>query len=61
ADIILGGWPQVARAQAELLSECLVRLAISHAVLPTTDTAMSAASITTLLDPYIERVLAEAR
>lgn len=60
AGIILTGWPQAPAVEAELLAECLVRLAISHAALPTTTTKMTAASITVLLGPYIERVLAEA-
>jgi AcrR family transcriptional regulator len=58
--IILSGWPAVDPAAARLLAECLVRLAISYAALPTGPTGMTAASVTTLLGPYIERVLAEA-
>ncbi len=59
--IILSGWPSVAPADAQLLAECLVRLAISYAALPAGPTGMTAASVTTLLGPFIERVLAEAR
>ena len=59
--IILAGWPTVAPADARLLAECLVRLAISYAALPAGPTGMTAASVTTLLGPYIERVLAAAR
>jgi len=58
--IILAGWPTVAPADARLLAECLVRLAISYAALPAGPTGMTAASVTTLLGPYIERVLAAA-
>lgn len=61
ADIILGGWPQVARADAELLAECLVRLGISYAALPSGPAGMTAASVTTLLGPYLRKVLSEAR
>jgi AcrR family transcriptional regulator len=58
--IILSGWPTVNPADARLLAECLVRLAISYAALPAGPTGMTAASVTTLLGPFIERVLAEA-
>jgi AcrR family transcriptional regulator len=56
--IIISGWPGVKPADARLLAECLVRLAISYAALPAGDTGMTAASVTTLLGPYVERVLA---
>jgi AcrR family transcriptional regulator len=58
--IILAGWPQVDTPDAQLLAECLVRLAISYAALPAGPAGMTAASVTTLLGPYIERVLAQA-
>jgi AcrR family transcriptional regulator len=58
--IIRSGWPQVQPADALLLAECLVRLAISYATLPAGPTGMTAASVTTLLGPYIERVLRDA-
>jgi AcrR family transcriptional regulator len=58
--IIRAGWPPVRQADAQLLAECLVRLAISYTALPAGPTGMTAASVTTLLGPYIERVLAEA-
>jgi len=38
----------------ELLSECLVRLAISYAALPKGPASMSAASVARLLGPYVE-------
>jgi AcrR family transcriptional regulator len=60
AAIMLSGWPVVRPQDARLLAECLVRLAISYAALPAGPTGMTAASVTTLLGPYIERVLAEA-
>ena len=60
AAIILAGWPAVYPADARLLAECLVRLAISYAALPAGPTGMTAASVTTLLGPYIERILAQA-
>jgi AcrR family transcriptional regulator len=60
AAIMLSGWPVVKPQDARLLAECLVRLAISYAALPAGPTGMTAASVTTLLGPYIERILAEA-
>jgi AcrR family transcriptional regulator len=57
AAIIRSCWPVVMPADARLLAECLVRLAISYAALPAGPTAMTAASVTTLLGPFIERLL----
>ncbi|HEY4452062.1 MAG TPA: TetR family transcriptional regulator [Solirubrobacteraceae bacterium] len=56
--VLLAGWPLVSRADAELLSECLVRLAISYAALPKGPASMTASSVATLLGPYIEQILA---
>ncbi|MHB8243583.1 MAG: TetR family transcriptional regulator [Solirubrobacteraceae bacterium] len=58
--VMLAGWPLVKAADAELLSECLVRLAISYAALPKGPASMTAASVSRLLGPYIERVVAQA-
>ncbi len=58
--IVLDGWPHIATADAELLSECIVRLAISYAALPKGPTSMSAASVATLLGPYVEQLIATA-
>ncbi|MGH2902875.1 MAG: TetR family transcriptional regulator [Solirubrobacteraceae bacterium] len=60
AAIILDGWPAVDPPDARLLAECLVRLAISYTALPAGPSGMTAASVTTLLGPYIERVLSQA-
>jgi AcrR family transcriptional regulator len=59
-EIMLSGWPSVKPQDIRLLAECLVRLAISYAALPAGPTGMTAASVTTLLGPYIERILMEA-
>jgi AcrR family transcriptional regulator len=56
-DLLLDGWPMIAREDVQLLSECLVRLAISYAALPTGPASMTAASIATLLGPYVEQVV----
>jgi len=60
AAVIAAGWPRVREQDAALLSECLVRLAISYAGLPKGPTSMTAASVATLLGPYIEQLLADA-
>jgi AcrR family transcriptional regulator len=57
-DIIQSCWPDVRRVHVELLSECLVRLAISYTILPTGPATMTAKSIATLLGPYIEQTFA---
>jgi len=54
--IIVDGWPVVERHDAELLSECLVRLAISYAALPKGPASMSAESVATVLGPFVERL-----
>jgi hypothetical protein len=60
AAVIGAGWPQVDEEAIGLLAECVVRLAISYAALPTGPAGMTAASVATLLGPYLERVVAEA-
>jgi len=59
SDVMVAGWPLVARHDAELLSECLVRLAISYAGLPKGPTSMTSASVATLLGPYVEKLIAD--
>lgn len=53
------GWPHVGEQDADLLADCLVRLAISHAALPAGTANETAASVATLLAPYIERVVVD--
>jgi AcrR family transcriptional regulator len=50
-------WEQVSPHDAALLSECLVRLAISYATLPAGPAGVTAAAIAELLGPYIDRAL----
>lgn len=56
AAFLEAGWPALADADARLLAECVVRLAISYAALPSG--GMGADAVATLLGPYVERVLA---
>jgi len=53
--IICSCWPQVGREDAGLLSASIVRLAISYAMLPAGPASTTAASVATLLRPFIEQ------
>jgi AcrR family transcriptional regulator len=57
SELILAGWPQVDPAGARLLAATLVRLAISHAVLPMNPPERTAADITRILGPFIDELL----
>jgi len=46
-------WPRAAEMDARVAAECLVRLAISHAGLPTGSTLDAAKSIAALLGPFV--------
>jgi AcrR family transcriptional regulator len=54
-------WPGVPRGDLANLADMLVRLAISHVAAPREPPAETAASITRLLAPAIERMLTEVR
>jgi AcrR family transcriptional regulator len=56
--VMCDGWPQAARADAELLADTLVRLAISYVTVPKGPPGETAASAAALLEPAIERMLA---
>jgi AcrR family transcriptional regulator len=57
---IISRWPQVSPHDVALLSECLVRLAISYATLPAGPAGLTASSITELLGPYIDQAIRAA-
>jgi AcrR family transcriptional regulator len=59
-DVLLASWPVVGRDDAELIGECLVRLAISYAALPKGAPRETAESVALVLGPYVERLVAEA-
>jgi AcrR family transcriptional regulator len=61
AEAIDAQWPGVEPADLEALADALVRLAISHVAAPRASPAETAASITRLLAPTIERMLRAAR
>jgi AcrR family transcriptional regulator len=55
--VIEEGWPQAPKADVYLLSEALVRLAISYITNPTESPDNTAASVADLLGPFIDRAL----
>jgi len=59
ATVITDEWPAVALADSRLLADCLVRLAISHAALPSGSPSRTAERIARVLGPYADRLLAE--
>jgi AcrR family transcriptional regulator len=50
-------WPQASENDARIAVECLVRLAISHAGLPSGSTADAAKSIAALIGPFVAQKL----
>ena len=54
------GWPQAPGADVRLLSESLVRLAISYITTPSESPETTAASVADLLGPFIDRALGVA-
>jgi AcrR family transcriptional regulator len=61
AETLIDVWPGLRRAEAELVSDCLVRLAISHAALPTAPPAEAAAGLARILGPFLDELLAQTR
>ena len=57
AALIVDVWPQVTPSDAEILAESLVRLAISHALLPTADPQSTAAAVTRMIGPFVDQIL----
>jgi AcrR family transcriptional regulator len=55
--LIVEVWPQVSAADAELIAESMARLAISHALLPTSHPEDTATAITRLVGPFIDEIL----
>jgi AcrR family transcriptional regulator len=57
AHLIPEVWPQVSSADGQLLAETLVRLAISHALMPGPDPAAIARGIGRMLAPFVDELL----
>jgi AcrR family transcriptional regulator len=60
ATVIEQGWPQAPKADAKLLSEALVRLAISYITTPGESPEVTAGAMANLLGPFIDRALGSA-
>ena len=54
---LVENWPQVSSAQAQLLAECTVRLAISYAALPSSPAGITGESVAALLGPYVDQAV----
>jgi AcrR family transcriptional regulator len=61
ASVIHDGWPQASEANARMLAETLVRLAISYVTVPNGSPTRTAASVAGLLGPSIDAMLAGGR
>jgi AcrR family transcriptional regulator len=57
AQLIPQVWPQVSAADGRLLADTLVRLAISHALMPGPDPATTARGIGRMLAPFVDELL----
>lgn len=57
AELIPQVWPQVSPDDARLLAGSLVRLAISHALVPTDDPGVVAAGVGRMLAPFVDEIL----
>ena len=55
--VIEEGWPQAPKADVDLLSESLVRLAISYITTPSEAPETTAAAVADLLGPFIDKAL----
>jgi AcrR family transcriptional regulator len=52
-------WPQISLPDARLLADSMVRLAISHALVPTLEPDQAAASITRIFGPFVDELVGE--
>jgi len=59
--LIVEVWPQVSAADADIVAESLVRLAISHALFPTGDANRTAEDVTRMMGPFVDEVLGTPR
>ena len=58
ADAILATWPGLPLRETHAMVEALVRLAISHAALPTASPRETAGAVVAILGPYVDELLA---
>ena len=57
-EALTGGWPHLDAEDARAVAECVVRLGISYATLPTGPPRRTAASLARVLGPYLDEVVA---
>ena len=57
ASILVENWPGLPRPEADVIADCLTRLAISHAALPAARPELTAKSIARVLGPYLDGLL----
>ncbi|WP_375476085.1 TetR family transcriptional regulator [uncultured Jatrophihabitans sp.] len=57
ATLIPEVWPQVGPDDGRLLAQSLVRLAISHALVPGGDPAQTASDVSRMLAPFVDQLL----
>ncbi len=55
--LMLESWPDLESADAELVADCLVRMAISHAALPAAPPATTAKALARILGPFLDDLL----
>jgi AcrR family transcriptional regulator len=58
---ILATWPRSAPADARLMAECVVRLAISHLTMPREQSALTGDGVARLLGPFVLGITATRR
>ncbi|HEX8053258.1 MAG TPA: TetR family transcriptional regulator [Thermoleophilaceae bacterium] len=59
ADVIVATWPALPLRETRTMVESLVRLAISHAALPTASPRATADAIVAILGPYVDEMLGD--
>jgi AcrR family transcriptional regulator len=55
--LIVATWPQVPRQDADVLVDALARLAISHAMLPSSDPHDVADAVTRMVGPFVDEIV----
>jgi AcrR family transcriptional regulator len=61
ATMLADGWPQLGAGDSQAVAECVVRLGISYATLPTGPPRSTAQSLARVLGPFLDEAFAAAR
>lgn len=59
AAVLVENWPQLSAQDASLVSDCLVRLAISYAALPAGSPREMAQALARILGPFLDELVAD--